>query len=156
MRLLPDEDGAGRRVGLKPRRGVHGVAEGGVFDPAAGADRADDDAAGVHANTHTEPDDAPATLHFSRELSDVVEDPQAGADRPFCVILVRDGGSEEREHPVAGQVLHDPAEALDRTDHPRHRIGHDQLQVLGIEVFPERGRADDIREERGDVAPFLA
>ena len=64
----------GRR--LQARGDVDRVAGGAVFDPAAGADRADDDRAGVDADAHGEALDGEAPLDVAGELANVLGDPQ--------------------------------------------------------------------------------
>ena len=84
------------------------------------------------------------------------DDLQRRAHRALGVVLVRDRRAEQREHAVAREVLDGAAERFDRPDHARHGVADDELQLLGIQAFAERGRADQVGEERGDHAPLFA
>ncbi len=150
------EHAAGRCVRLQPGRDVHRIAQRRVLDAAAGADRARHDRAGVDAGTHVQRVDAPGFLDLAGERGDVVDDAHRCADGPLGVVLVRDRGPEEREHAVAGEVLHGAAERFHRGHHASDRIADDELQLLGVEAFPERRRADEVGEQRGHVTAFVA
>ena len=64
--------------------------------------------------------------------------------------------SEQREDAVPGQVLDRAAERLDHVHDPGHRLAHDELDLLRVEAFAERGRADEVGEERRDHLALLA
>ena len=70
--------------------------------------------------------------------------------RPFGVVLVGDGGAEQGEDAVAGDVHDRAAVASDRRDHPRHRLVDDDLELLGLERLAEHRRAGQVGEQRGD------
>ncbi len=74
LRAREHDAGLGRR--LQARRDVDGVAGGAVLDAATGADRADDDRAGVDADPHREARDGEAALDVAGELAHVLGDPQ--------------------------------------------------------------------------------
>ncbi len=66
------------------------------------------------------------------------------------------GRSEEREDPVAGEVLDGPSERLDGGHHPGDRLPDDEPHLLGVEPLRERGRADDVGVERRHRLSLLA
>lgn len=151
-----DEDRARLRGALEPRRGVHGVTESGVLHALAGAERADDNRPCRDADSYPEAVDPPATLDLARVGAQRVDDRERGEQRSLGVVLGCDRRSEEGEHAVACQVLHVAAEPLDLADDPRDRVGHDELHLGVVEALGQRGRADDVREQRGDRATLLA
>ena len=87
---------------------------------------------------------------------DVVDDAERGADRTFRIVLVSDRSAEEREQSVAGEILDGASERLDGRDHASHGVADDELQLLGVEALAERGRPDEVGEEGGDDAAFVA
>jgi hypothetical protein len=106
-----------------------------VLDAAAAADGPEHDQAGL---------DADANHQRVLGCSQVGDDAQAGADGALSVVLVRDRCAEQREDPVAGQVLDGPAERLDGLDHAPNGAAQDLARVLGVEAFGEVRRADDV------------
>jgi hypothetical protein len=103
-----------------------------------------------------EPGDVPSALDLAGVLLDLVPDADRGADGTLRVVLVRGRRAEEREHPVAGEILDRAAERLDRGDDPRDRLADDQLQLLGIEPFGERRGSDQVREHRRHHTALVA
>ena len=146
--------GLGRR--LEPRGGVDRVAEGGVLDARTGSDRSQHHRPRRDADPDAETVDAPAALDLACIGSHLVDDPQAGSHRPFGVVLVGDRGSEECEHPVAGEILHAAAEPLDLEDDPRDRLADDELHLFGLEPLAEGRGADEVREHGRDDLALLA
>jgi hypothetical protein len=71
--------------------------------------------------------------------------------RPVRVVLLGALGTEHREQAVAG-VLQDLAAVAtdDRGAADEQAVDH-RLQVLGIELAGERGRADDVEEQHTDM-----
>ncbi len=145
-----DDDRTGIGSGLESRGRVDRVADRAVLDPAAGADRAEDDRAGRDADPRGETVDPPGAGDLRAVLRDVRGDPQPRADRALGIVLVRDGRAEEREYAVPREILDRAAEVLDRMDHARDRLADDELRILGIELLAERCRAGEVGEERGD------
>ena len=151
----PTSTSPGPRGRLQPRRGVHGVTESRVLHPAPGADRADDDGTGLDADTHAEPLHPPGVLDLAGVLGDLLDDPQRRAHRALGIVLVGRRGTEERQDAVAGEVLDRAAERLHGADHARHGVAHDDLELFRVHVFAERGRADQVGEDRRDHSPFF-
>ena len=98
----------------------------------------------------------PRVLDLAGVVGDLLDDLQGRAHRALGIVFVRGRGAEQRQHAVSGEVLDRPAERLDRSDHARHGVADDDLQLLGIQAFAERGRADQIGEDRRDHASFFA
>src|SRR5439155_12497929 len=86
----------------------------------------------------------------------LLDDPKGRAQRALGVVLVRGGRAEQREDPVAGQILHGAAEGLRRAYDPRDGLAHDDLHLLRVEALGERGRPDEVGENRRDHLAFLA
>ena len=152
---FPTSTVPGSACGLEPRRDVHRVAHRPVLDARTGPDRPDDDGPRLHAHADAEPVDPPAPADLVGELPHLLHDPQAGEERAFGVVLVRDGRAEEREHAVAGEVLDRAAERLDRTDDPADGVADHELQLLRLETFPQGGGPDEVGEQGGHEPPFL-
>ena len=140
---------------LEPRRDVHGVAERRVLDALPRADGSEDHRAGVHADAHAEALEAPGRGDLAGICGDVLRDAHGGTQRPLGVVLVRDGGAEQRQDAVAGQVLDRSAEGLDRVHDARHGLADDELDLLGVQPFAEGRRPDQVGEDGGDDLAFL-
>ncbi len=149
MGLLAHEHRAGRGVGLEPSGGVHRVTERGVLDPVAGPHRAHHDRTRLDADAHAEALDAPAAVDLTSEFLDLAHDSEPGPDRSLGIVFVRHGCAEECEDAVAGEVLDDAAERLDGSHHAGHSIGHDELQVLGVQALAQCGGPDEVSEQGG-------
>src|SRR5438034_2844217 len=82
----------------------------------------------------------------------VCHDRQAGADRPFRVVLARGGPAEVDEQPIA-EVLGDvAAEARDGAGGGLLILRDEVAPLLGVELLRERRRADEIAEEHRQLA----
>jgi hypothetical protein len=80
---------------------------------------------------------------------------ECGADGALRIVLVRDGGPEDRHDRVADEFLHRPAEALDlRPQAPVVRRKHG-AHVLRVELLRASGKADEIGEEDRDDLPLF-
>ncbi len=127
---------------------VDRVAERGVLHAIACADLTDDDRPGRCADTHSEAVDAPAAKDFAPVVLELGDDAQGGPERALGVVFARGRRPEEGEHAVAREILDVAAERFDLADNARHRLADDELHVLGVEPLAERGRADDVGEQR--------
>ena len=152
IRVVPDEDPAGRGVLLEPGGDVDGVAR----DERLPRRRVPgDDLAGVHADAHLDRDAA-----IAPELLVQCGQPFAHLDRrahgPQRVVLVELGDPEHRHHGVPDVLLDGPAVTLDR---PAHRLEVARLHVaqrLGIQALAERRRAGQVAEHDRDRLADLA
>src|SRR5438046_293197 len=82
----------------------------------------------------------------------VCHDRQAGADRPFRVVLARGGPAEVDEQPIA-EVLGDvAAEARDGAGGGLLILRDEVAPLLGVELLRERRRADEVAEEHRQLA----
>ena len=153
QRRVAHGDAAGRGKRIEPRRDVHGFAERERFRARVAAERAHHDGAGVDA-------DARDDLGLARRAPALIDrrelglDRERGADGALRVVFVRLGIPEVDEHAVA-EILRDVAlEAL-------HGAGADALinrdqiaQIFGIDALAQLGRAHEIAEHRGELAPL--
>ena len=139
LRFLPDQDLAGLRGLLEPRRDVDGVAR----DERVAL--AGHDLARVHADPRPQPDRRDGRPQLDR-----------GANRPERVVLVRLRDAEDRHHGVADELLDRAAVPLE--DRPRilEVAAHRRPHGLGVEALPERGRARQVAEDDRDGLPDLA
>src|SRR5262249_50439243 len=132
------------------------VAEGGVLDPAAGADLTDDNRARRRTDAHAEALDAPAAQDLLRVVLHLADDAQGGEHGPLGIVFTRHRRAEEGEHAVAREILHVAAERLDLADDARDRLAYNELHIFWIESLRERCRADDVDEQRRDDLALLA
>ena len=150
---LADQRRAARRRGLDPCRGVDGVAHRGELGLTA--DRAEHDGSRVHTHARGERLDSPCVGDLVAVGRHVADDVERGTQRAFRVVLVGGRCAEQREYPVARHVDHGAVVGLGRRDHPRHGLVHEDLELLGIQLLAERGRAGEIGEQRGHHALFV-
>ena len=148
---LPDRDSPRRRNGLEPSSGVDDVA--GHHPLALGRTGAegDDDLARVDPDPHRE-----LKPLLQVQLVNRLQDPQAGADGPLGVVLMDDGGTEDRHHRVADELLHRAAVALDLPAQARVVRPHGRADVLGIGGLRAGCKPDQIAEEDGHELPLFA
>ena len=100
--------------------------------------------------------DARPELHVRMTLEplDRRDHGQPGAHRPLGVVLVRDRPAKIGQDAVA-QILSDMAfEPADDLRAGRLVRLHHRAQVLGIEPRRQRGRADQVAEQHGQLTAF--
>ena len=73
---------------------------------------------------------------------------------PPGVVLVGDGGPEERHDAVAGELVDRPLEAVDTVGEDPHEPVHHREPVLGVEVLLEFHRPLHVGEEDRDLLVF--
>jgi hypothetical protein len=142
-------DGAdGGRVG-QPGRGVHRVADDRVLQ------------SGLYPRDHlagVEPDAQPER---GAAAALVVQHPayrplhrQGGPHRALGVVLVRDRRAEHGHDPVAGQLVHVPAEGLDRTGKGgQDAVGHRAHPLRVVHLRPRR-EVGQVAEQHGHHPPL--
>ncbi len=152
MRRRADHHGAGLGERFEPRGDVRRFAERELLAAASPADFTDDHEAGVDADAHGERHAAGRTPRVQRIHG--VDDGERRAHRARRVVLVRARVAEIDEEPVT-EVLRDVA-FVARDDLGAHALigAHVVAQLLGIEAARERGRADEVAEHHGDLAPL--
>ncbi len=155
LRRRADEDAALAGELLEARGDVDGVAKGvqGVVAVVAVLLDADDDRARVHTDADRERN-AVGRLDLLRVLGERALDRERGAEGPLGVVLVRDGDAEERQHLVADELRHGAVEAPDLLGHDPHDLVDQELRALRAELFRDRRRADDVRDQHRDDPPF--
>jgi hypothetical protein len=156
--LSPGRDVPGGRRRARP--GVHRADGGGVGQPGGGVDGVADDRVlqrGLDAGHHlagVEPDPQPerraATALVVQHPTHGPLHGQRGPYGPLGVVLVRDRGTEDRHDPVAGQLVHVPAEGLDRAGQGgQHPVG-DGADPLRVQVLRPGGEIGQVAEQDGD------
>ena len=148
--LGTDHDAAVRRHVLQARGDVGRVAEGVVAVGAVLLVR-QHDRPRVQGDAHRELDPvaAPQILAVGGDRG---LDRQRGAHGALGVVLVPDGGPEDREQAIPQQLRHRPVEAPHLRPDQRHDLVEQELGALGAEPLADRGRADDVREQDRDDA----
>ena len=144
LRRGGDHHRVGLGRALHARRDVRRLAE----DLAAVGDH---HRPGVHADAHGQARPV-AGGEGGVERRHRVDDRQAGADRPFRVVLARRGPAEVDEQPIA-EVLGDvAAEARDGAGGGLLVLRDEVAPLLGVELLRERRRADQVAEEHRQLA----
>ena len=90
---------------------------------------------------------APGRLDVARVLGDDLEDAQASPGGALRIVVVGSRHAEVRADPVSLVRLHHAAVLLDGAAHHRHALADERLHLVDREPLPERGRADDVREQ---------
>ena len=144
LRRGGDHHRVGLGRALHARRDVRRLAE----DLAAVGDH---HRPGVHADAHGQARPV-AGGEGGVERHHRVDDRQAGAHRPFRVVLARRGPAEVDEQPIA-EVLGDvAAEARDGAGGGLLVLRDEVAPLLGVELLRERRRADQVAEEHRQLA----
>jgi hypothetical protein len=149
-RAVGDHDGVGLGDTLQPRRQVQGLADGVAFAHLGESQEIahDDEAAGdADPRLHRE-----AGVHLDGANSR--NQLQAGADGLLGVVLARFGVAEVDQRAVAGVPGDEAAERLHGLGHAMVIRGHHLAHVLGIEPRGQRGRPDQVAEQRRELAAF--
>ncbi len=141
--------------GLQASRGVHRVAREHAVVGAGGALQVDQHLAGLDADAHRElrlalAGERPVQLAQHRLH---LEGRTHGA---LGVVLVGLRDAEHGEHRVAHELLEVSPVARDLLRQPIERAAHDRLHDLGVFLLGERGRADEVGEQRRRELPLHA
>ena len=107
--------------------------------------------------------DAVLVAHAVGEPTESALQLQPGSDRPEGVVLGDLGQTEDRHHPVAGELDDGAGVILDRRSQDLEVRRQRRASRLGVDAFPERRRPDEIAEQRshvladsvGDWSPLL-
>ena len=140
-----DEHAVHRRGRLEARGGVDHVAGGHRLAQARVGVERDEGLAGVDGDPHLE-----------AALGRGGADRERGAHGPLGVVLVRDGGAEERHHRVADELLDRAAERLELAAQPLVVGAEDRLDVLRVERLRMGREADEVGEDDGDDLALAA
>jgi len=128
------------------------VADRGV---AALADLGGNHLAGVDPDPGGEVEPVLAA-QFGGVLADVVVHLQRRVASPPCVVLVGDGGAEDRHDPVAGELVDRPLEAVHRFGEGGEEALHDRVPLLRILALGHIHRPLDVGEEHRDLLALAA
>ena len=79
--------------------------------------------------------DADAELELCLLVEDPVADGERGADGALGVVLVRDGGAEDRHHRIADELLDRSAEALELVAQARVVRAEQRAHLLRIHLL---------------------
>jgi hypothetical protein len=138
--VLAHENLAGLRKGEQSRGQVRGIPDRGVIHAEVVADLADDHRTRVKPHAYLELD---ATL--GAELVAVrgerALEAEGRVDRAQGVILVGDGRAEQGHEAVAEKLIDCSFVAVDLAEHQLKGSVHEVVDVLGIELFGQRGKA---------------
>jgi hypothetical protein len=124
---------------LQTRRHVGRVSHRGVVHAQVAADAADHDEAGVEALARAEADAAgsqPGLIALERP-----SDAKRGVDGPARVVLMGDGGTEQRHDAVAQELVDRALVAVHLGQHEVEGPAHEPVDFLGVETLGQRGEA---------------
>ena len=153
QRLAGEADGAGDGQLLHPRCEMGGLADGRVVHAQVVADRADDDLAGVHADT-----DLDLEALAAPELGAVTPNGLLHAKGRVAgahgVVFVGDRRPEERHDPIAHHLVDRALVVVNALHHPFEDRIQDLPGLLGVTVGEQLHGALQVGEEDGDLFPF--
>ena len=144
-----DDDAALGSDVLQPRGDVDRVAERVPGVSVSVGLEADDDRPGVDPDADGELD-AVGVLDLLRIGLNGPLDRERCADGALRVVLVGDRRAEEREHLVADELRDGAVVAAHLLRHESHDLVDEELRALGAEPLADRGRADDVGDQRRD------
>ena len=135
---------------LHPRGEMRRLADSGVVHVEIVPYGADDDLTRVEADADLHVDAVSAASFLGVSLDRLLH-PQGRVARADRVILVGNGGPEQRHDAVAHHLVHRPLVAVDGLHHEfKHRI-KDLAGLFGIAVGEEFHRALEVGEEHGHL-----
>jgi hypothetical protein len=117
------------------------------------ADLAHHHLAGVAAHAHGEAEPGFA-LDFAAVPGDLVAELKRRIAGALGVVLVGDGGAEERHDPVARVLIDGALEAMDAVGEDCEEAIHDLVPGLGIQVLAQLHGARHVREEHRHLLPL--
>jgi hypothetical protein len=154
----------GRRVGREvdlarlgdlfhASREADGVSLRGILHAQVFADFADDDLAGVDAQSHRKIKAASEAqlVCVGAQALDHVQGRIAG---PAGVILVGKGRAEQGHDAVAGELVDESLEALHALGKNKKEALHDLRPRFGVHAFRQLHRAAHVREQNRDLLAF--
>jgi hypothetical protein len=141
---------AGFGQGFHPLRQTDGVPEGGVVHGQVIADAADHDFSGVEAKAGREAEASGPTELIGVGRHRLCQFEGGGTGAPG-VILVGDGGAEQRHDPVPRELVDRPLEVVDPVRQRLKEALHDARPFLRIESRRQVHRAFDVGEEDGHL-----
>ncbi len=150
-----DHDAAFRGDVLQARRDVDRVAERVPGIAVAVRLHADDDGARVDSDPYGELD-AVGILHLLRVGLHGALDRERSPDGALRVVLVGYRRAEKGEHLVAHELRDCPLVAAHLLRHETHDLVDQELGALGTELLADRGRADDVGDQRRDDAALFS
>ena len=148
-RRLAREDRARLGQLLEASRQVGGVADRRVVHAQVVADRAHDHEAGVQAHPDRQGDLGPGG-DDDGAVAERAGDAEGGERRAARVILVGEGGAEERHEAVAEELVDRALVAVHLGEGGLEEGVHEDVHPLRPEPLGERRGADQVAEEHGD------
>lgn len=133
---------------FESRRQVHRVTHGGVV--ATGADRSDQDLAGVDADAHLD-----LYADIGRHVDQAALHPKRGAHRTLGVVFVGPGRTEQSHHGVADDLVDGSAESRDVGDQALEAPVDQMFDEFGIGALGQGGEPHQIREQDRDHTPLF-
>ena len=145
---LAEDDAARLGDGLEARREVDRVADRRVVHPQRVPDPPHDHLAAVQAHAHAHGPVGAADR--DRLVTKRRRDVPGGQNGPLGVVLVRQGGAEQRQEAVAQELCDRPLVAVDLGEGPGEELLDEGGHRLGPDALGRPRGVDDVAEERGD------
>jgi hypothetical protein len=147
---IGDQDLPGIGARLEARGQVRGVAHGGVVHAQIVADATHDHRTRVDADPHVELG-AVACPHLLVQHRKTALDPQRGQHGAAGSVLERNRGAEERQDPIAEELVHGALVAVHFLEQEPEGAIHERVHLLGPEALGQRRRVAKVCEEHGHV-----
>ena len=133
---------------FQPCREIHGVAQQGVAQPLAGADRTADHVAGADADPGIERH----ALVAEGAAGDGALDVDGRPHRRDAMVLAGQRHVERGEQAVADEGVDDATMGTDRRQHGLEIVVQHRHQLVRRQVFGDGGEARDVGEQDGGLA----
>ena len=78
-------------------------------------------------------------------------DAQCSVDGAARVVLVSDGGTEQRHDPIAEKLVDGTLVAMDFRQHEIEGSAHQLVDLLDVEALRQRGEPGDVHEKHGHL-----
>src|SRR5215471_17271711 len=147
--LLGHRDAARGGQLLHPGGEADDVPLRGVVHAQVVADPAHDDLAGVETHPHRELEPALAP-HVFGERAEVARQIQSGSTRTLRMVLVGNGGAEERHDAVTRVLVDGPLVSVNAAREDPEQAIEEAMPFLGVDALCQLHRAHDVGEEDGD------
>ena len=153
MSGLRDHDLVGASLPFEASRHVRGVSHRGVVHPQVVADGSHHHDTGIQPHPEGDPGIASPLLGVVPRV-DPAAKLQRGEHRAPGMVLMSDGGAEQRHEAIAQELVHVAFVAVNGIEGQLEELVQDIVHGLGSELLGHAGRVRQIAEQHGDLLAF--